>query len=159
MRAPSLPLLASLLLACGTLLPAAGALAREPAPRGRAGQEFARLPSAPMLPAAPRPIAPGSLNTVGDWTRPVVFGGARIGFPNEIRLYLCPRGGTPGRNGRCVPQPGPSGLLAGGRGGGESVEGWHGGLRPASHAQRGCPAGTVPTQARDNPGVTRCLPG
>jgi len=162
MRSPKLPTLAAALLLLGggpTLAPAA-AEAREPRQQRapRAGQDFARLPTAPALPAGPRAIAPGSLNGVGDWTRPVIFGGARIGFPNEIRLYLCPRGGTPGRNGRCVPQSGPSGLALGGRGGGESAEGWHDGLRPATHAQRGCPAGTVATQARDNPGVTRCVP-
>ncbi len=162
MRTPTHPALL-VALAGGLLLAATPSFARETPPRRAAAAEpFARLPPAPRLPAAPRPIAPGSLNGVGDWTRPVIFGGARIGFPNEIRLYLCPRGGTPGRNGRCVAQAGPSGLGFGGRGGpmgrGESAEGWHDGLKPATHAQRGCPSGTVPTQARDNPGVTRCVP-
>lgn len=70
------------------------------------------------------------------------------------RRYLCPNGGTPRRGGRCTPGSG-AGLLGGAD---PEVRGWDRGLAPATRAQQPCPAGTQPGIARDNPGVTRCLP-
>ena len=145
------PLLPALLVALGC-----AALPAEAQTRVRSAE--AALPRAPTLPPAPRLLAPGSLDHLGDWTRPLLFRGSRLSLPAEVRLYLCPRGGTPQRGGRCRPPAGggPGSLLAGSPD--QSAAGWHEGLRPASHAQRSCPAGTAPTVARDNPGVTRCLP-
>ena len=70
------------------------------------------------------------------------------------RRYLCPNGGTPRRGGRCSPGGG-AGLLGGSD---PEVRGWDRGLAPANRAQQPCPIGTQPGVARDNPGVTRCLP-
>nr|WP_263967170.1 hypothetical protein [Roseomonas sp. SXEYE001]MCV4208090.1 hypothetical protein [Roseomonas sp. SXEYE001] len=71
-----------------------------------------------------------------------------------IRRWLCPNGGRPmrGRPGRCDGR-GPAG------GGASEVAGWHKDLPPPTRRQVACPAGTVPTEARANPGVVRCLPG
>ena len=70
------------------------------------------------------------------------------------RRYLCPNGGAPRRGGRCTPGRG-AGLLGGSD---PEVRGWDRGLAPANRTQQPCPAGTQPSMARDNPGVTRCLP-
>jgi hypothetical protein len=108
-------------------------------------------------------IVPGSLEGFGNLSRSVLFRGQRLTLPTEVRLYLCPRGGTPQRGGRCKPIPMGSGVGGGSGGtGGDAddpaVAGWHAGLRPASHAQRGCPPGTTAAAARDNPSVIRCIP-
>jgi len=76
-----------------------------------------------------------------------------------IRRWLCPNGGTPmrGRPGRC---DGRGLARGGGAGRGDpEVAGWYADLPPASRRQVACPAGTVPTEARANPGTVRCLPG
>ena len=70
------------------------------------------------------------------------------------RRYLCPNGGTPRKGGRCTP-----GTSAGLLGIDPAVIGWDRGIAPASRSQRACPPGTQPATARENPGVTRCLPG
>lgn len=75
------------------------------------------------------------------------------GIPQATLQFLCPHGGVPQRGGRCRPAPG-----RGGWGADTEVAGWHRDLRPATMSQLECPAGTVMTQARFNPGVTRCLP-
>ncbi|WP_140881648.1 hypothetical protein [Muricoccus nepalensis] len=75
-----------------------------------------------------------------------------------IRRWLCPNGGSPmrGRPGRCDGR----GVARGGSGGSDpAVAGWYADLPPASRRQVSCPAGTVPTEARANPGTVRCLPG
>lgn len=84
---------------------------------------------------------------------------ARPGRPSAAaieaaRRYLCPNGGTPRRGGRCSPGGG-AGLLGTSD---PEVRGWDRGLAPANRAQQPCPGGTQASVARDNPGVTRCLP-
>lgn len=70
------------------------------------------------------------------------------------RAFLCPNGGTPQGRGRCAPSRGGAG-----RGGADpDVAGWDRDLPAPSRAQRPCPDGTRAVTARDNPGVTRCLP-
>lgn len=159
MRSTLFPLALLAALACA--LPAEAQQRRGAAREAVATNVVAvpRLPPTPRLPAAPQILIPGSLDGFNDWSRPLLFRGSRLSMPAEVRLYLCPRGGFPQRGGRCRPPAGGGGgMLATSPGSDDSVEGWHAGLRPATHAQRGCPAGTVPTVARDNPGVTRCLP-
>ena len=39
------------------------------------------------------------------------------------------------------------------------VRDWDQGLAPPNRAQAPCPPGTTPSQARDQPGVTRCIAG
>ena len=72
----------------------------------------------------------------------------------EARRFLCPNGGVPQGRGRCAP------AARGGTGGGADPEvaGWDRGIAPATRAQRPCPDGTRPDQARFNPSVTRCVP-
>ena len=74
-----------------------------------------------------------------------------------IRRWLCPNGGSPmrGRPGRCDGR----GMARGGGGCDPAVAGWYADLPPASRRQVSCPTGTVPTEARANPGTVRCMPG
>ncbi len=80
--------------------------------------------------------------------------GASAAAMAEARRFLCPNGGIPQGRGRCAPARG------GGIGDGvdPSVRGWDRDIAPATRAQRPCPDGTRPDQARFNPGVTRCVP-
>jgi hypothetical protein len=74
-----------------------------------------------------------------------------------IQRWLCPNGGRPmrGRPGRCDGR----GVARGGGGADTEVAGWHNDLPPPTHRQLACPEGTVPTEARANPGTVRCMPG
>ncbi|MBY0335752.1 MAG: hypothetical protein K2X11_04020 [Acetobacteraceae bacterium] len=88
-------------------------------------------------------------NRLGTWPNPAFNRGPAYPIPQATLSFLCPHGGTPQRGGRCRP----------GRGGMDGeVAGWHRDLRPATMAQTNCPPGTMQTEARFNPGVTRCLP-
>lgn len=71
------------------------------------------------------------------------------------RRYLCPNGGVPQGRGRCAPAA-RGGSYAGGD---SDARGWDQGIAPANRAQAPCPPGTIAAQARDNPGVTRCVAG
>ena len=93
-------------------------------------------------------------------TSPVAAGGQSMTVMDRsaINRWLCPNGGSPmrGRPGRCDGR----GVARGGGGGGAAadVAGWHADLPPPTHRQVACPAGTVATEARANPGTVRCLP-
>ena len=80
----------------------------------------------------------------------------------SARRYLCPNGGTPQGRGRCMRGPG----IGAGFGGGTGMMGddpelrdWDQGLAPPNRAQAPCPPGTTASQARAQPGVTRCIAG
>ncbi|WP_376092435.1 hypothetical protein ACE7GA_23640 [Roseomonas sp. CCTCC AB2023176] len=80
---------------------------------------------------------------------------------DENRRWLCPNGGSPvrGRPGRCDGRGGRPSVTARAADPGDDAAGWDAGLPSPSRRQLACPAGTVPTEARANPGTTRCLPG
>lgn len=85
-----------------------------------------------------------------------------LGDSAAIRRWLCPNGGTPmrGRPGRCdgrgVARLGGTAATGGSD---PDVAGWYADLPPASRRQTACPTGTVPAEARANPGTVRCVPG
>ncbi|MBP0445979.1 hypothetical protein J8J14_14475 [Roseomonas sp. SSH11] len=105
-------------------------------------------------------VAPGPRTTapVLD-TRPVLATNQAITVMDRaaINRWLCPNGGKPvrGRPGRCDGR----GMARGGGGGADpDVAGWHADLPAPARQQIACPAGTVATQARANPGTVRCMP-
>ncbi|UPY36776.1 hypothetical protein [Sediminicoccus sp. KRV36] len=77
----------------------------------------------------------------------------------SARAYLCPHGGTPQGRGRCTRGPGIGAVGTGWLGDDPAVRDWDQGLPPPTRAQLPCPPGTTATQARDQPGVTRCVAG
>lgn len=152
-------LAARALLALGLLLPpeATPALAAEaPPPAARPAPREPRLPPRPDWLIRP----PGPARQIGPslWRPPPP---PRVS-PSALaaaRSHLCPHGGTPLPGGRCRPG---RGLAAAGAPGAEAADpaiaGWHRDLPPPTRAQHPCPPGTRPLPARDQPGVTRCLP-
>jgi hypothetical protein len=105
-------------------------------------------------------VAPGPRSAAPLLDTSPAAGGQSMTVMNRsaINRWLCPNGGSPmrGRPGRCDGR----GVARGGGGGGAAadVAGWHADLPPPTHRQVACPAGTVATEARANPGTVRCLP-
>jgi len=114
------------------LAPASAWAEPQPLPRVIVPQRFE------MQSTAPRPIPRASGSALA-----------------AARRYLCPNGGVPQGRGRCAPAA-RGGSFAGGD---SDVRGWDQGIPPPNRAQAPCPPGTVAAQARDNPGVTRCVAG
>ncbi|MBW8271217.1 hypothetical protein [Caldovatus aquaticus] len=112
-------------------------------------------------PAASRPAAPASRAEAARSGR-TIRGHARAaasrGVASADSRYasahrLCPRGGAPGRGGRCR----DAGAAEYGGGAARGLR-WQAGLPPAGHTQRECPDGTLATLARGHDDVVRCVP-